>query len=62
MQTIVDQLGGTDEIRGRCGPLMLTGWFATVYEAESAILFLILNKTSYMKGIEMLADKEFTVQ
>lgn len=59
---IVEQLGGSGEIRQALSDLMPSGRLAEPDEIASAILFLLSDEASYMNGSEMVIDNGFTAQ
>ncbi|MEI6642898.1 MAG: SDR family oxidoreductase [Novosphingobium sp.] len=59
---IVDQLGGSDEIRAALSSLMPSGRLAEPDEIASGILFLLSDEASYMNGSELVIDNGFTAQ
>lgn len=60
--TIVEQLGGSSEIRQALSDLMPSGRLAQPDEIASAILFLLSDEASYMNGSELVIDNGFTAQ
>ncbi len=60
--SIVDQLGGSDEIRQALSGLMPSGRLAEPDEIASGILFLLSDEASYMNGSELVIDNGFTAQ
>lgn len=59
---IVEQLGGSGEIRQALSDLMPSGRLAEPDEIASAILFLLSDEASYMNGSELVIDNGFTAQ
>jgi len=59
---IVDQLGGSDEIRAALSGLMPSGRLAEPDEIASGIVFLLSDEASYMNGSELVIDNGFTAQ
>lgn len=59
---IVEQLGGSGEIRKALSDLMPSGRLAEPDEIASAILFLLSDEASYMNGSELVIDNGFTAQ
>ena len=59
---IVEQLGGSGEIRQSLSDLMPSGRLAEPDEIASAILFLLSDEASYMNGSELVIDNGFTAQ
>lgn len=59
---IVEQLGGSGEIRQALSDLMPSGRLAEPDEIASAILFLLSDEASYMNGSELVVDNGFTAQ
>ena len=59
---IVDQLGGSDEIRQALSDLMPSGRLAEPDEIASGILFLLSDEASYMNGSELVIDNGFTAR
>lgn len=61
-QAIVDQLGGSDEVRGLMLGMLPSGRLAKVDEIVNAILFLLSDEATYMNGSEMVVDNGFSAQ
>lgn len=59
---IVEQLGGSGEVRQALSDLMPSGRLAEPDEIASAILFLLSDDASYMNGSELVIDNGFTAQ
>lgn len=59
---IVEQLGGSGEVRQALSDLMPSGRLAEPDEIASAILFLLSDEASYMNGSELVIDNGFTAQ
>ncbi|NML95705.1 SDR family NAD(P)-dependent oxidoreductase [Novosphingobium olei] len=59
---IVDQLGGSDEIRGALSTLLPAGRLAEPDEIAAGILFLLSADASYMSGAELVIDNGFTAR
>ena len=59
---IVEQLGGSGEIRQALSDLMPSRRLAEPDEIASAILFLLSDEASYMNGSELVIDNGFTAQ
>lgn len=59
---IVDQLGGSDEIRGALNSLLPAGRLAEPDEIAAGILFLLFDDASYMSGAELVIDNGFTAR
>ncbi|MCW1384510.1 MULTISPECIES: SDR family oxidoreductase [unclassified Novosphingobium] len=59
---IVDQLGGSDEIRGALNSLLPAGRLAEPDEIAAGILFLLSDDASYMSGAELVIDNGFTAR
>jgi NAD(P)-dependent dehydrogenase (short-subunit alcohol dehydrogenase family) len=59
---IVEQLGGSSEIRQSLSALMPSGRLAEPDEIASAILFLLSDEASYMNGSELVIDNGFTAR